>query len=139
MFTVEPIGMTNLVIRGSMPFFSSRQPMESGSVAELEDVPKAVTSAFAIFAMKIKGFFFVRRKYIPGNTRKPCMSRAINTVKKYIPSWPTISSSDFISVIFAATRESTPIGDSLRKIFSKLLIRTSWRLDHLREKRRELK
>lgn len=48
-FTVAPIGMTNLVTRGSMPFLSSRQPIAIGSVAELEDVPKAVTSACAIF------------------------------------------------------------------------------------------
>lgn len=114
MFTVAPIGITNLVTRGSMPFLSSRQLMESGRVAELEDVPKAVTSASAIRDIKRYGFFFVRTKYIPGSTSKPCMSRATTTVRKYIPSWLTISSSDFISVIFEATKDSTPIGDNLR-------------------------
>ena len=39
------MGRTNLEIFGSTPFFSSRQFMVTGSVAELEDVPQAVMMA----------------------------------------------------------------------------------------------
>lgn len=33
---VAPIGITNLATRGSTPFFSSKQPIATGNVAELE-------------------------------------------------------------------------------------------------------
>ena len=45
MLMVAPMGRTNLEILGSTPFFSSRQLMVTGRVAELEAVPQAVMMA----------------------------------------------------------------------------------------------
>lgn len=115
---VAPIGKTNLVIRGSTLFPSSKQLIATGRVAELEDVPNAVTNAWAKLDMYTYGFLFVIRKYNRGRTIKPCINRPINTVRKYIPSWETISSNDCISVILAATRNSTPTGDNLKSEIS---------------------
>lgn len=86
MLMVAPIGRTNLVIRGSTLFRSSRQLIAIGSVAELEDVPNAVTNAWAKLDMYLNGFFFVITKYSNGRTMKPCIKRPIKTVRKYIPS-----------------------------------------------------
>jgi hypothetical protein len=43
----------HLLILGSMWFFSSRLLMVTGSVAELEAVPKAVTRALPMFATNL--------------------------------------------------------------------------------------
>lgn len=45
---VAPIGITNLQTRESTWFLSSKQLIATGSVAELDDVPKAVAIACAI-------------------------------------------------------------------------------------------
>ena len=54
MFIVAPMGRTNLDILGSTLFFSSRQFMVTGRVAELEAVPQAVVSAPSMFLMNLK-------------------------------------------------------------------------------------
>ena len=54
------MGRTNLEIFGSTPFFSSRQFMVTGSVAELEAVPQAVVMAPNMFFMNLKGSFRVK-------------------------------------------------------------------------------
>ena len=54
MLMVAPMGRTNLEILGSTPFFSSRQFMVTGSVAELEAVPQAVVMAPNMFLMNLK-------------------------------------------------------------------------------------
>lgn len=53
MLIVAPIGRTNLDILGSTLFFSSRQFMVTGRVAELEAVPQAVVSAPSMFRMNL--------------------------------------------------------------------------------------
>ena len=47
------MGRTNLEIFRSSPFFSSRQFMVTGSVAELEAVPQAVMMAWPWLAMNL--------------------------------------------------------------------------------------
>ena len=51
---VAPMGRTNLEIRGSTPFFSSRRFIVTGKVAEDEAVPKAVVKALVILAINLK-------------------------------------------------------------------------------------
>ena len=55
MLMVAPMGRTNLEILGSTPFFSSRQFMVTGSVAELEAVLQAVMMAWPMLAMNLAG------------------------------------------------------------------------------------
>ena len=50
---------TNLEIFGSTPFFSSRQFMVTGRVAELEAVPQAVVRAPDMFFMNLNGRLLV--------------------------------------------------------------------------------
>ena len=54
MLIVAPMGSTNLEILGSTLFFSSRQFMVTGSVAELEAVPQAVVSAANMFLINLR-------------------------------------------------------------------------------------
>ena len=53
MLIVAPMGRTNLDILGSTLFFSSRQFMVTGRVAELEAVPQAVVSALSMFRINL--------------------------------------------------------------------------------------
>jgi hypothetical protein len=55
MLMVAPIGKTNWVILGSILFFSSKQVIVTGKVAEDEAVPKAVVKAFMMFPMNLNG------------------------------------------------------------------------------------
>ena len=110
MLMVAPMGSTNLEILGSTPFFSSRQFMVTGSVAELEAVPQAVVMAPNMFFMNLKGSFRVKMVKMSGSTRKPWMARPSRTVRKYQASFRNSAARSLFSSSWPATRKQTPRG-----------------------------
>ena len=73
MFTVAPIGRTNLEIRWSTKFLVSNSCMVAGRVAALEAVPNAVVNALPMLAININGDFLVIRRKMRGRMRQPCI------------------------------------------------------------------
>lgn len=79
----------------------------------LDPVPKAVAKTCPIFPRYLYGNFRQAMKKISGIVANPWINRPNMTVRKYIPSWPTISLNDSMLTILAVTRKNTPNGDSL--------------------------
>lgn len=83
-------------------------------MTDLEDVPRAVTSACSSPPMNTKGFFLVMMKYKVGRTTVAWMSSPLMTVTVYIASWLPIEEMSSISTIFPAIRNKMPRGAYLK-------------------------
>lgn len=69
--------------------------------------------AWPMLARNVNGMILVATKKIIGNTINPWTNRPMITVKKYNPSCPIITAKLSASIILAATKKKTPIGDNL--------------------------
>ena len=104
------MGRTNLEIFGSTPFFSSRQFMVTGSVAELEAVPQAVVRAPNMFLMNLNGRLLVKIVKMSGSTMKPWMASPSRTTMKYQASFLNSAARSLFSSSWPAIRKQTPTG-----------------------------